>query len=78
MLYEENQKSGNVVQQPMDSYSIPMDFYSLWNKYELSRSLFTFRTINTFLLNSGTPILREKSKGENCLASNLYHKQRNA
>ena len=62
-------------------------FLRLWYKYELRKYSpkvkFTFRAINRFLSNSGTPILREigqniMTKRENFLTSNLYHKRRNA
>ena len=38
-----------------------------------SESIITFRAINMFLSNFGTPVLREKR--ENFLTSNLYHKR---
>ena len=58
LLHEENKKSGNVMQHA--AYG----FLRLWYKYELRKYshlvVFTFRVINTFLSNSGIPILRKK------------------
>ena len=59
LLYEENQTSGNVMQQPMHSYVCGINRSSgsiLITHYVI----FTFHAINEFLSNSGTAILREK------------------
>ena len=53
LLYEENQKSG------MSCNSLWMDSY-VCGINTSSESIITFHAINTFLLNSGTTILREK------------------
>ena len=51
LLYEENKKSGNVMQQPM--------YYYVCGINTSSESILIRSYINTFLSNSGTPILRE-------------------
>ena len=56
LLYEENQKSGNVMQQPMDSCVCGINTIS---ESILIRSYFTVRAINMFLSKSGTHVLRE-------------------
>ena len=52
LYYEENKKSGDVMQQLMD-YKYELRKYSHW-------VILTFLSINIFLSNSVTPILSEK------------------
>ena len=56
LLYEENQKLGNVMQQPIDSWVWGINTSS---ESILIRSYLLLCAINTFLSNSGTPILRQ-------------------
>ena len=75
LLFEENQKSENVMQQPMDSCVCGIN-----TSYEsiLIKVIFIFCAINR-LTNSGTPTRRVNlTKRENFLTSNLYHKRKNA
>ena len=77
LLYEENEKSGNIMQQPMNSYVYGINTSS---ESILVRSYLLFARKKTFLSNSGTHILREKvnlTKRENFLTSNLYRRRRN-
>ena len=55
LLYEENKKSENIMQQPVESYICGI---SRRSESILIRSYLLFRVINTFLSNSGTSILR--------------------
>ena len=57
LLYEENKKSGNVMQQPMDSYVCGINTTS---ESILIRSIFFLRGKHIPVEFSGTPILCEK------------------
>ena len=81
-----------------ERHAIANGFLYWWYKYKLRTNshyvykyklrkyshyvIFTFCTLNIFLLNSGTPIFNTQkvnlTKRENFLTSNLYHKRRNA
>ena len=77
LLYKENQNSGDVMQQPKDSYVcgintssesiLNMSFYYLCDKHVPVEFWYTYFMRKVIL-----------TKRENFLTSNLYHKHRNA
>ena len=77
MIYEENQTSGNFMQQPMDSYVCGINTSS---ESILIRSYALF-ALQTHSCRIRVHLLRREvtlTKRGNFLTSNLYHKRRNA